>query len=107
VASAQRRAQPLAELLPGLIRDLKKTSQPTRESIDRVWRGAAGKEAAGHSWATQLSRGKLVVDVENSGWMYLLNLKRPQLVERLKKSLGTDKIKELVFRMGEVRDAKG
>ena len=64
-----------------------------------------GEEAARHSWPHRLMGGRLLVEVENSGWMYTLNLKKPQLLEGLMELLGAARVKGLGFRIGEKKDA--
>ncbi len=48
---------------------------------------------------------RLVVEVENSGWMYTLGMERTQLLEGLLELMGAGKVRELSFRIGERRDA--
>ncbi len=73
--------------------------------MQEVWERLVGKEAAKHSWPRQLTRGRLLVEVENSGWMYNLSLKKNQLLQGLVELLGASRMKELSFRMGESKDA--
>ncbi len=105
--SRTRSASPLKELLPNVLKGLKDSNRPTREAIDEVWRRAAGREAASHSWVVRWTQGRMMVAVENSGWMYLLGLKKGELLKKLLAILGRDKVKELIFRIGEAEDAKG
>ena len=64
-----------------------------------------GKEASLHSWPRRLRESRLLVGVENSGWMYLLRLKKEALLQGLVELLGASRVRELRFRMGERKDA--
>ena len=77
----------------------------TKETIEEAWRRLAGMEAARHSWPVSLSRGRLLVEVENSGWMYTLGMKKEQLLQGLIELFGVQRVKELSFRMGERENA--
>ena len=95
----------LVEILPRVFQDLRPDARPSYEAIGGTWERLVGKEAAAHSWPRRLTQGRLTVEVENSGWMYTLRLKKPQLLEGLVELMGINRIKTLGFRMGEKRDA--
>jgi len=42
-----------------------------------------------------------LVEVENSGWMYTLNLKKEKLLQGLIEAFGAGQVKGVRFRMGE------
>ena len=100
-----RKITTLAELIPKVIKELKKDPRPTREEIEEVWARVAGQKAAKHSWPTKLTRGQLLVEVENSGWMYTLSSQKIHLLQGLIELLGANRIKTLNFRIGEKKDA--
>ena len=60
-----------------------------------------GEEAAQHSWPRKLEQGTLTVEVENSGWMYVLGMKKRELLEGWIELIGAARVKGLSFRMGE------
>lgn len=78
---------------------------PSLEEMGQVWKRLTGEEAARHSWPKRLVGRRLVVEVENSGWMYALGMKKAQLLEGLIELLGAGRVKALVFRIGERKDA--
>ena len=96
---------PLVDILPKVFKDLRPEARPSQEIIRETWERLVGTEAAGHSWPRRLARGRLTVEVENSGWMYTLRLKKMQLLEGLIELLGAARVRTLGFRMGEKRDA--
>ena len=78
---------------------------PSIEEMGEIWKRLVGEEGARHSWPKRLAGRRLVVEVENSGWMYALGMKKAQLQEGLIELLGAGRVKELVLRIGEKRDA--
>lgn len=101
--SASRAPSPLSALLPGVIRRLQGEERPTLEAMAEVWQRLVGEEAARHSWPTRLVRAGLTVEVENSGWLYELNLRKPDLLEGLIELMGAGRVRRLTLRMGERR----
>lgn len=100
-----RPPQSLADILPQVISKMQGEGRPSLETIRKEWRRLAGLKAAHHSWPKSLTRGQLLIEVENSGWMYTLNLMREKLLDGLAGSLGPHQMKELRFRIGDPKDA--
>ncbi len=96
---------PVRDVLRGLIRGLKAEGRPSLELVAETWARLVGEEAAKASWPKRLTQGRLIVEVENSGWMYALNLKKDQLLEGLIELLGINRVESLSFRVGERTDA--
>lgn len=97
---------PVAELLPGILAGLSGAGRPSIEAIEGIWKRLVGEKATRHSWPRRLVSGRLIVEVEDSGWMYTLNLKRTQLLQGLIELLGAHQVKNLSFRIGERKDAQ-
>lgn len=95
---------PLSELLPGVMRTLGAVHRPPVEEMASVWKRLAGEEAAQHSWPKRLVDGRLMIEVENSGWMYVLGMKKMELLEGWMELLGAARVRGLSFRMGEKKD---
>lgn len=87
----------------------------TDEEIARaVWPTAVGKAIAAHTSRLKLVRATLVVEVEDAIWQNQLFALSRQIVDRVQKLMGSDKIHEVEFRVGiprrqpqraELRDA--
>ena len=92
-------------VLSGLLKKLQRDARPSREDVNEVWARLAGEEAARHSWPVRLTQGRMVVGVENSGWMHALSLRKPFLVEGLIELMGAGRVRQLSFRIGEKKDA--
>lgn len=95
---------PIQSILSGLLHKLQAEGRPSLEEVAETWKRLVGEEAAGHSWPKRLSRQRLVVEVENSGWMHALRLRKAQLQEGLIELMGAGRAKELSFRIGERRN---
>lgn len=91
----------IKEIVSPLLRQLQKGHGLSQEKIVGAWRRLVGKEAAGHSWPTRLSGGRLVVAVDSSGWMYTLHQKREELTEGLMELVGARFVRQVSFRIGE------
>ena len=89
-------------IVKSVIGKLDKEANPTSNEINSIWKEVAGKKAIRHTKPTSLKKKHLVVNVDGSGWLYELTLRKKELLTGLKKRLGKDKIKELQFRIGEL-----
>ena len=96
---------PVTDLLFRLLRKMQSEGRPSLEEVTEVWKRLAGEKAAAASQPRRLNRQRLVVEVENSGWMHELRMRKLQLQEGLIELLGAGRVKELSFRIGEKRDA--
>ena len=96
---------PLSALLPGVLRQLHGEERLSLEQISAAWERLVGSEALKHSWPRRLVGSGLTVEVENSGWMYELNLRKMDLVEGLIELFGAGRVRRLTLRMGEKKDA--
>ena len=96
---------PLSFILAGVLKRMEKGGRPSLEEVDSIWEQLVGKEGARHSWPKRLVGRRLVVEVENSGWMYALGMKKAQLLEGLIELLGAGCVKVLALRIGEQKDA--
>lgn len=95
---------PITDILSGLLKKLQAEGRPSVEEASEIWKRLAGEEAAKYSRPRRLNRQRLVVEVENSGWMHELRMRKAQLQEGLIELLGAGRVKELSFRIGEKKD---
>ena len=96
---------PIQKILSGLLHKLHAEGRPSLEEVTETWKRLVGEEAAQYSWPCRLNRQRLVVEVENSGWMHALRMKKDQLQEGLIELMGAGRVSQLSFRIGEKRDA--
>ena len=95
---------PVTHLLSGLLRKMQSEGRPSLEDVTEIWKRLAGDKAAASSWPRRLNKQRLVVEVENSGWMHELRMRKLQLQEGLIELMGAGRVKELSFRIGEKKD---
>lgn len=69
-----------------------------------LWGILVGAQAARHSWPVRLAEGGLVVEVENSGWLYELSLRKGELLEGLMELMSARRVRRLSLRLGERKE---
>ena len=97
-----RKAERIDSVVKSIIERLNRQSNPTSEDIKKIWKEVVGRKAFPHTSPASLRKKRLVINVDTSTWLYELTLRKDDLLARLKKRLGEDKIKELQFRIGEL-----
>jgi hypothetical protein len=68
-----------------------------------IWPAAVGQAIAAHTSNVRLVRTTLVVEVEDAIWQKQLHALTFQIVERLRKIIGSDAIDDVEFRIGVPR----
>jgi len=84
----------IKSILSGLQRD--KT-----EELVKTWEGAVGEKAARHAKINFLNKGRLIIHVSDSTWLYQLTLTKQKILQELN-SKQQQKIKEIQFRIGKI-----
>ena len=98
----KRKPERISGVVRSVLERLDKRSNPTSDEINKIWQEVVGKKAFTHTKPASLKEKKLVINVDGSGWLYELTLKKKQLLNKMKSKLGQDKVKELQFRIGEL-----
>lgn len=104
-------AQPLRDIINKVISSLNsdgeggKEERLTKERIGELWRNAAGRTAGRHSRPVSLRKGKLVVVVGESSFLYDLTLRKKEILKNLSGELG-GRIKEIQFRIGDTSEER-
>ncbi len=68
-----------------------------------VWPAAVGKSIAAHTGRLNLVRTTLVVEVEDAIWQKQLHCLSHQILSRVRNLTGTDRIRDIEFRIGVPR----
>ena len=97
-----KKAERIETIVKSLMEKLDKRSNPTSDEIEGIWKEIVGKKAFAHTKPALLKKKRLVINVDGSGWLYELTLRKDEFLAALKKRLGKDKINELQFRIGEL-----
>lgn len=87
-------------LVPRLLDELGLGSASFGVELARRWSAVVGEEAAAHSRPTGLRGGVLEVTADSSVWSQQLQLRRPQILEALRRELGERAPNDLWLRVG-------
>ncbi len=71
-----------------------------REKAVVLWEEAVGKNIARRAQAVSVRNGILFVVVQNSAWLQELSLLKEGVIEKVNSAIGTDVVKDIVFRIG-------
>lgn len=92
----------IKSIIGSVLEDIqKKRELYPKEGIEEVWLHCVRKNTAKHTKAHFLKKGTLFVNVENPAWLFELNIKKEEIIERLQK-LSKNKIKDVRFRVGDI-----
>lgn len=72
----------------------------------KLWREVVGKKVDKHTYPFSVRKGNLFVRVDNSGWLTQLTYLKEKIILEFNKKQGKKVIKEIYFRLGEVRKNK-
>lgn len=97
------RAQSIEDIVKNVIKDLSGKGRVSEEEINAAWEAAAGKRAAKHTKPVSIKKSVLTVNIDSSGWLYELTVKRRDLLEKLDGKIKGKKLKNLRFRIGEIK----
>ncbi|MDD3906030.1 MAG: DUF721 domain-containing protein [Candidatus Omnitrophica bacterium] len=94
----------IEDVVKDVIKKLSGKNRVGEEEITNAWREAAGAKAAGHSRPVAIKKGVLTINVDGSGWLYELTIKKRELLEKLKENLNLKgkQLKNLRFRIGDL-----
>jgi predicted nucleic acid-binding Zn ribbon protein len=95
----------IKDVLETVVRDLmkKRKNLDFQKALD-AWKKIVGPRAFQHTQIVYLTKDKIRVNVDNSAWLYELNLQKQRIQKELRAEL---EIEDVRFRLGEVeRDAK-
>lgn len=94
---------PLEGLVKNIIKNLGGKNKLGEEEILKAWEKAVGRKAAAHSAPASFKKSGLVITVDGSGWLYELTTKKREILKKLEAKLNNKKIKDIRFRIGEVK----
>lgn len=89
-------------IIKSIVEKLWRDRCPTREDMAAAWKEAAGDAIFKHSKPAAIRKGRLVINVDGSSWLYELTLRKETLLKKMKNAMGGENIKELQFRIGEL-----
>ena len=95
-----RRAQPIAEVLAEVIRDLGLAKKLSEQRAVVDWAAVVGQKVAGHSRAVRVDGSRLFVEVDSSVWAQELTLMKRTILRELNARIGKDVIENVHFVLG-------
>jgi len=93
----------IENIVKKVIKSLSGKGRISEEEIKKAWEDAAGEGAAAHTKPVSIRRAVLLVNVDNSSWLYELAVKKKELLKSLEGKTGGKKLKGLRLRIGEIK----
>ena len=100
---AEKEKNPLEDLVKRIIGGFAGKEKLTEEEIRSAWSRAVGADAAKHSRPRSFSDSRLIVQVDDSGWLYELTTRKKYILNNLSSELKGNKLKDITFRIGDLR----
>lgn len=89
-------------ILSGLAKRLGLESRLLELRLQHEWCRIVGEPVASHTWPVHIRFKKLTLVVRNSVWLQQLTFLKPALLAKLNEVAGTELVKEIVLRVGEI-----
>ncbi|MBU0605507.1 MAG: DUF721 domain-containing protein [Candidatus Omnitrophica bacterium] len=102
-----RSTEHFSQLIGKVIEALSGKERLGEEEIEGAWRKAAGEAAARQSRPVSFKKSVLIVNVASSSWLYELTTKKRDIIKVLEAALKGKKVKELRFRIGDIKASVG
>ncbi len=93
----------IENIVKDVIKDLSGRGRVSEEEVSGAWRAAAGEKAARHTKPISIKRSVLTVNVDASGWLYELTIKKKELLKALESKIRGKTLKGIRFRIGEIK----
>jgi len=104
--SGPEKGKSFKAIIKTVIKALGPGGRISEEEMAGAWEEAVGAQAATHTRPVALRRGELIVNVDGSSWLYELTLRKREVLEKLASRLKGRKLKNIRFRIGELKEAK-
>lgn len=72
-------------------------------SVLRLWKEVVGKKIDKHTYPFSVKKGKLFVQVDNSGWLVQLTYLKDKIMAEFNEKEGGKLINDIYFRLGEIK----
>lgn len=91
----------LKNTLDEVMRGLSAKKSACADAQPQQWlKKALTKKELGHIKVKYFNKGVLGLNVDSSAWLYILSLKKEELLDKLKKE--NSGLKNIIFRIGEI-----
>lgn len=93
----------VGEVLERLFNKLSLDKKLKEVNALKLWEEVTGEKISQHSLPLFVRKGNLFVRVDNSGWLTQLTYLKHEIISELNERLGGESIKNIYFRLGEVK----
>jgi predicted nucleic acid-binding Zn ribbon protein len=93
----------IENIVKDVIKNLSGAGRVSEEEVFGAWVAAAGEKAAKHTRPVSIKKGVMTVNIDGSGWLYELTVKKKELLKKLDGKIKGKQVKALRFRIGEIK----
>ena len=93
----------VGEVLERLFNKLSLDKKLKEVNALKLWEEVTGEKISQHSLPLFVRKGNLFVRVDSSGWLTQLTYLKHEIISELNERLGGESIKNIYFRLGEVK----
>ncbi|MCG2675566.1 DUF721 domain-containing protein [bacterium] len=97
------RPKRIKRILNAILRKLGLEKRIKECAILSLWNDAVGENIALHTKPLKVYDGRMTVLVESSSWTQELTFLKNRIIERLNRSIGKEVIKDIYFKIGEIK----
>ena len=98
-----RSKKPLEDLVKSIIGNFAGKEKLAEEEILSKWSSVVGEKAAKHSRPRSFADSRLIVHVDDSGWLYELTTRKKYILNNLSSELKGKRLKDITFRIGDLK----
>ena len=97
-----QKPEDIGGIISQVIKKLDAETHGQKEEIRQAWQNAIEPKAISHTKPAAIKKNVLTIEVDSSTWLYILSLKKKNILESMKKTLGKGKVEDIRFRIGEI-----
>ncbi len=97
-----RAPAPISRVINDILKKMPASPKNSTLRIKEAWGNSVGDKIMKHAAPASFNNKRLVVNVDNSIWLYQLGFLKEEVLSKLKKSLGEDAIDDIYFKIGKV-----
>jgi hypothetical protein len=101
----KERLKDLKTILGTMLRTMDSPPQREQFRVWDIWEEVVGPQIAGKTRPEALRNGVLVVSVTSSVWMQELSFMKQKILDRINQTLAPATIREIRFKLGDIRQA--
>jgi len=99
----KKRTSAIGDILKKVVKNLGGKKRLTEEEFFKIWEEAAGKKAASHTRPVSFRKAGLIVNVDDSGWLYELTINKKEILKKFASGINGKPLKDIRFRIGQIK----